>query len=89
MGTLIDRFDEHDGPVRGVHFHNSQPLFVSGGDDYKLKVQPGRVQEPVPAADAAQQMMLQRAHANGQLSGTAAGCSAVVAVDSLFAAPLP
>ncbi|TQD77127.1 hypothetical protein C1H46_037331 [Malus baccata] len=31
MGTLIDRFDEHDGPVRGVHFHSSQPLFVSGG----------------------------------------------------------
>lgn len=31
MGTLIDRFDEHDGPVRGVHFHKSQPLFVSGG----------------------------------------------------------
>ena len=31
MGTLIDRFDEHDGPVRGVHFHRSQPLFVSGG----------------------------------------------------------
>lgn len=38
MGTLIDRFDEHDGPVRGVHFHKSQPLFVSGGDDYKIKV---------------------------------------------------
>ena len=38
MGTLIDRFDEHDGPVRGVHFHPSQPLFVSGGDDYKIKV---------------------------------------------------
>ena len=37
MGTLIDRFDEHDGPVRGVHFHKSQPLFVSGGDDYKIK----------------------------------------------------
>ncbi|KAM7263998.1 hypothetical protein ACFE04_001681 [Oxalis oulophora] len=31
MGTLIDRFEEHDGPVRGVHFHISQPLFVSGG----------------------------------------------------------
>lgn len=31
IGTLIDRFDEHDGPVRGVHFHKSQPLFVSGG----------------------------------------------------------
>lgn len=38
MGTLIDRFDEHDGPVRGIHFHKSQPLFVSGGDDYKIKV---------------------------------------------------
>ena len=37
MGTLIDRFDEHDGPVRGVHFHKNQPLFVSGGDDYKIK----------------------------------------------------
>ena len=37
MGTLIDRFDEHDGPVRGVQFHKSQPLFVSGGDDYKIK----------------------------------------------------
>lgn len=34
MGTLIDRFDEHDGPVRGVHFHKSQPLFVSGGPDF-------------------------------------------------------
>ena len=37
MGTLIDRFDEHEGPVRGVQFHKSQPLFVSGGDDYKIK----------------------------------------------------
>eukprot|EP01116_Phalansterium_solitarium_P014778 TRINITY_DN325_c0_g2_i1.p1 TRINITY_DN325_c0_g2~~TRINITY_DN325_c0_g2_i1.p1 ORF type:complete len:1233 (+),score=516.79 TRINITY_DN325_c0_g2_i1:73-3771(+) len=36
--TLLERFDEHDGPVRGVCFHNSQPLFVSGGDDYKIKV---------------------------------------------------
>lgn len=27
----VDRFDEHDGPVRGIHFHESQPLFVSGG----------------------------------------------------------
>jgi WD40 repeat protein len=38
MGTLIDRFAEHDGPVRGVEFHNSQPIFVSGGDDYKVKL---------------------------------------------------
>lgn len=38
MGTLLDRFEEHDGPVRAVDFHPSQPLFVSGGDDYKIKV---------------------------------------------------
>lgn len=38
MGTLLERFDEHDGPVRGIAFHPSQPLFVSGGDDYKIKV---------------------------------------------------
>lgn len=38
MGALLDRFDEHDGPVRGIDFHRSQPLFVSGGDDYKIKV---------------------------------------------------
>lgn len=24
--------------MRGIHFHISQPLFVSGGDDYKIKV---------------------------------------------------
>jgi hypothetical protein len=28
MGTLIDRFEEHDGPVRGVDFHKTQ---VSAG----------------------------------------------------------
>jgi coatomer protein complex subunit alpha (xenin) len=38
MCTLIDRYDEHDGPVRGIDFHCNQPLFVSGGDDYKIKV---------------------------------------------------
>lgn len=38
MGTLIDRYEEHDGPVRAVAFHKTQPLFVSGGDDYKVKV---------------------------------------------------
>ena len=26
------------GPVRGIDFHPNQPLFVSGGDDYKIKV---------------------------------------------------
>lgn len=41
--TLLDKFDEHEGPVRGVAFHNQQPLFVSGGDDYKIKVRGCRV----------------------------------------------
>lgn len=36
--TLIETFDDHEGPVRGIDFHISQPLFVSGGDDYKIKV---------------------------------------------------
>lgn len=32
IGALIDKFEEHEGgPVRGVCFHKSQPLFVSGG----------------------------------------------------------
>ena len=47
MGTLIDRFDEHEGPVRGVHFHKQQPLFVSGGDDYKIKGQCFRQTLPI------------------------------------------
>lgn len=38
MGTLIDRFEGHDGPVRGIDFHKTQPLFVSCADDYTLKV---------------------------------------------------
>lgn len=38
MGTIIDRFEGHDGPVRGVDFHKTQPLFVSCGDDYTVKV---------------------------------------------------
>lgn len=38
MGTLLDKFEEHEGPVRGIDFHRTQPLFVSGGDDYKIKV---------------------------------------------------
>lgn len=37
MCTLLEKFDEHDGPVRGICFHCQQPLFVSGGDDYKIK----------------------------------------------------
>ncbi len=38
MGTLIDRFEDHDGPVRGVDFHPTQPIFVSGGDDATIRV---------------------------------------------------
>lgn len=38
MGVLVDRFEEHSGPVRGVHFHPSRPLLVTGGDDYLVKV---------------------------------------------------
>lgn len=38
MGTLIDRFEGHDGPVRGIDFHKTQPLFVSCADDYTVKV---------------------------------------------------
>ena len=38
MCTLLEKFDEHEGPVRGIDFHAQQPLFVSGGDDYKIKV---------------------------------------------------
>ncbi|KAG1700924.1 Coatomer subunit alpha [Nymphon striatum] len=40
MCTLLEKFDEHDGPVRGICFHNQQPLFVSGGDDFKIKFHP-------------------------------------------------
>jgi len=28
----------NDGPVHGMHFHNTQSLFVSGSDDYNIKV---------------------------------------------------
>mmetsp|Transcript_8349 Transcript_8349/g.30852 ORF Transcript_8349/g.30852 Transcript_8349/m.30852 type:complete len:1234 (-) Transcript_8349:112-3813(-) len=39
MNTLIASFsDEHEGPVRAIDFHDSKPLFVSGGDDFKVKV---------------------------------------------------
>ena len=29
---------QRTGPVRGLDFHCSQPLFVSGGDDAKIRV---------------------------------------------------
>ncbi|PPR07467.1 hypothetical protein CVT26_013437 [Gymnopilus dilepis] len=38
MGVLVDRFEEHEGPVRGIAIHPTRALLVSGGDDYKIKV---------------------------------------------------
>lgn len=38
MSSLVARFNDHEGPVRGINFHRTQPLFVSGGDDYLIKV---------------------------------------------------
>lgn len=38
MSSLVHRFIDHVGPVRGINFHKTQPLFVSGGDDYLIKV---------------------------------------------------
>ncbi|OII77173.1 coatomer alpha subunit protein [Cryptosporidium andersoni] len=38
LGSLLDTYEEHEGPVRSVDFHESQPIFVSGGDDYRVKV---------------------------------------------------
>lgn len=38
MGVLVDRFDEHEGPVRAVAMHPSRALLATGGDDYKIKV---------------------------------------------------
>lgn len=38
LKTLLDEFVDHEGPVRGIDFHSSQPLFVSGGDDFKIRV---------------------------------------------------
>jgi WD40 repeat protein len=29
---------DKSGPVRGICFHPTQPIFCSGGDDYKIKV---------------------------------------------------
>jgi coatomer subunit alpha len=38
IGALLNRFEEHDGPVRAVNFHPTRSMFASGGDDYKIKV---------------------------------------------------
>ncbi len=35
LGVRIDSFEEHDGPVRSVVFHPTQPLLASAGDDHR------------------------------------------------------
>lgn len=38
IGLVIEKFTGHNGPVRSVDFHMSQPIFCSGGDDQKVRV---------------------------------------------------
>lgn len=38
MGTLLHRYEDHEGPVRCVDFHPTQPLFISAGDDSIIRV---------------------------------------------------
>ncbi|CAD8067799.1 unnamed protein product [Paramecium sonneborni] len=37
-GRTINEFFEHEGPVRSVQFHQSLCLFVSGSDDFTVRV---------------------------------------------------
>jgi coatomer protein complex subunit alpha (xenin) len=37
LGILVDKFEGHKGPVRGIDFHPNQPIFASGGDDFLIK----------------------------------------------------
>lgn len=36
--NLLEEFEGHEGPVRALSFHKTLSLFVSGGDDYLVKV---------------------------------------------------
>jgi WD40 repeat protein len=38
QSVKLTRAARRAGPVRGIAFHPTQPLFCSGGDDYKIKV---------------------------------------------------
>jgi coatomer protein complex subunit alpha (xenin) len=35
---LIYHFEEHVGPVRAIDIHRTQPIFATGGDDFKVKL---------------------------------------------------
>lgn len=36
LGTLVETFTEHEGPVRAVCFHATASVFATGGDDSKV-----------------------------------------------------
>lgn len=38
MGAVLNRFEGHDGPVRGLDIHPTQNMFVSCGDDAAIRV---------------------------------------------------
>ncbi|SMN18290.1 similar to Saccharomyces cerevisiae YDL145C COP1 Alpha subunit of COPI vesicle coatomer complex (partial ?) [Maudiozyma saulgeensis] len=38
MGVLLQTFNDHNGPVRGIDFHPTKELFASSGDDSTIKV---------------------------------------------------
>ncbi|CAK73366.1 unnamed protein product (macronuclear) [Paramecium tetraurelia] len=38
FGRTINEFYEHEGPVRSVQFHQSLCLFISGSDDFTVRV---------------------------------------------------
>ncbi|CAK75525.1 unnamed protein product (macronuclear) [Paramecium tetraurelia] len=38
LGRTIEEFVQHEGPVRSVQFHQSLCLFISGSDDFTVRV---------------------------------------------------
>jgi hypothetical protein len=41
MEVLIDKFEEHDGPVRGIHFHTTQVRWATQQDGMDAAAGPG------------------------------------------------
>lgn len=80
MCTLLEKFDEHDGPVRGICFHNQQPLFVSGGDDFKIKVRTRK------SSHRSMQLICVQFHSSGT-TRSAVACSHSSAIWTMCASP--
>lgn len=38
LSAYIHKFLDHEGPVRSIHFHPSNDIFVSGGDDQFVRI---------------------------------------------------